>query len=173
MRVAVFSDVHGNIEALTSVLQDIKKENIDEVICLGDTIGIGPYPKECLDIIIENNIQYILGNHELYCLKGTEIDDKISENEAVHHKWQGRQVTEAQKEFLNKCPLTLEKEYNGKKVLFEHFLVDYDSKDEYPFYDVKIIKDGSIEKIVEALDYDLIFIGHEHKAFSIETNYMM
>ena len=54
-----FSDIHGNKEALTAIIEDIKKENIDEVICLGDTIGIGPNPKECLDLIINNNIKMV------------------------------------------------------------------------------------------------------------------
>ena len=56
MRIAVFSDIHGNREALASIIEDIKKEKINEVICLGDTIGIGPNPSECLDLLIENNI---------------------------------------------------------------------------------------------------------------------
>ncbi|MBR3661555.1 MAG: metallophosphoesterase family protein [Bacilli bacterium] len=59
MRIAIFSDIHGNKEALTAIIEDIKKENIDEVICLGDTIGIGPNPKECLDLIINNNIKMV------------------------------------------------------------------------------------------------------------------
>lgn len=66
MKIAVFTDIHGNYEALKSIIEDIKKLKIDSIICLGDTIGIGPNSKECLDLIIENNITMILGNHELY-----------------------------------------------------------------------------------------------------------
>ena len=55
MRIAIFSDIHGNREALTSIIEDINNQNINEIICLGDTIGIGPNPKECMDIIIDNN----------------------------------------------------------------------------------------------------------------------
>ena len=63
-RIAVFSDIHGNREALTSILNDIKKENIDKIIYLGDVIGIGPKPKECLEIILNSNIETVTGNHE-------------------------------------------------------------------------------------------------------------
>ena len=45
MKVAIFSDIHGNLEALEAILEDIKKNQFDEVICLGDVIGIGPSPK--------------------------------------------------------------------------------------------------------------------------------
>ena len=79
MKVAIFSDIHGNREALISIIKDIKKEGIKKIICLGDTIGIGPNPKECMDIIVDNNIKMVLGNHELYFIKGTQIDDEMGD----------------------------------------------------------------------------------------------
>lgn len=168
MRIAIFSDVHGNREALTSIIEDIKKENIDEVICLGDTIGIGPNPKECMDLIVDNNIKMVLGNHELYFLKGTDIDDEMGEGEIQHQHWIKEQITDRQKQYLENCSLTLEKDYNGKRLLFEHFLIDYNLKDQYPFHDLKIVKDGTINGVAESLNYDLIFIGHEHNNFCID-----
>lgn len=50
MKIAVFTDIHGNYEALKVIIEDIQKEKINNIICLGDTIGIGPNPKECLDL---------------------------------------------------------------------------------------------------------------------------
>lgn len=87
MRRAIFSDIHGNEEALKSILLDIKNENIDKIICLGDVIGIGPNLKEFMDLIINNKVKMVLGNHELYFLKGTGIDDKMGENEIKHQNW--------------------------------------------------------------------------------------
>ena len=168
MRIAIFTDIHGNKEALTSIIEDIKRENINEIICLGDTIGIGPNPKECLDLLIENNIISVLGNHELYFLKGTGIDDKMGESEIRHQNWVKEQITEKQKEYLEKCNLIIEKEYNSKRILFEHFPIDYNTKEEYPFYDLKIVKDDSIKDIIKPLNYDLVFIGHEHSSFSLD-----
>ena len=169
MKVAMFSDIHGNKEALNSIINDIKKNNIEEIICLGDIIGIGPNPKECMDIIVDNNIEMVLGNHELYYLKGTEIDDEIKEGELKHHKWVKEQLTDRHKQYLEKCNLTLEKVYNEKRVLLEHFLIDENSKDQYPFHEFNIINDGSIKDIVKDLNYDLIFIGHEHKEFIVDN----
>ena len=48
---AIISDIHGNLEALRAVLDDIEHLGINEIICLGDVIGYGPEPRECLDII--------------------------------------------------------------------------------------------------------------------------
>jgi predicted phosphodiesterase len=61
---AIISDVHSNLEALTTVLGDIEKRGIEIVYCLGDVIGYGPNPKECLDLIIEKTKWCVLGNHD-------------------------------------------------------------------------------------------------------------
>ena len=61
---AVISDIHSNLEALTTVLADIEKRGIKTIYCLGDVIGYGPNPKECLDLIIEKTRWCVLGNHD-------------------------------------------------------------------------------------------------------------
>lgn len=64
MKRAIISDIHGNLEALTTVLEDIEKQNVDEIICLGDVIGYGANPLECLDLIMEKCKICLIGNHE-------------------------------------------------------------------------------------------------------------
>ena len=66
---AILSDIHGNLEALEAVLADIQSREIDEVICLGDIIGYGPNPRECLDMIKDADL-HICGNHEDAVLSG-------------------------------------------------------------------------------------------------------
>ena len=61
---AVISDVHSNLEALTTVLADIESRGIKKIYCLGDVVGYGPNPKECLDLIIEKTEWCVLGNHD-------------------------------------------------------------------------------------------------------------
>jgi len=48
---AIISDIHGNLEALTSVLEDIKQQGVDEIVCLGDIVGYGPDPVPCLKVV--------------------------------------------------------------------------------------------------------------------------
>jgi predicted phosphodiesterase len=64
VRRAIISDIHGNFEALQSVLAHIAEQNIDETFCLGDIIGYGPSPCECLDQVIESCRVCLLGNHD-------------------------------------------------------------------------------------------------------------
>ncbi len=61
---AILSDIHSNLEALTTVLADIKKRGIKTIYCLGDVVGYGPNPRECLDLIIEKTQWCVLGNHD-------------------------------------------------------------------------------------------------------------
>ncbi len=61
---AVVSDIHSNLEALTTVLADIERRGIKTIYCLGDVIGYGANPKECLDLIIEKTKWCVLGNHD-------------------------------------------------------------------------------------------------------------
>jgi putative phosphoesterase len=64
MRIAFISDIHGNFTALQAVLSDIKSQNIDKIVCLGDTVSLGPQPKEVLTTLKELNCVLIKGNHD-------------------------------------------------------------------------------------------------------------
>lgn len=64
MKRALISDIHGNLEALSAVLEDIRGRGVDEIYCLGDIIGYGPNPCECLDAVIRHCPVTILGNHD-------------------------------------------------------------------------------------------------------------
>ena len=61
---AIISDIHGNLEALEAVLADIKEQPVEEIYCLGDIIGYGPNPRECIDRVMESCSVTILGNHD-------------------------------------------------------------------------------------------------------------
>jgi predicted phosphodiesterase len=60
---AIISDIHSNLEALQAVLRDIEKLNVEEIYCLGDVIGYGPNPRECVDLVMKCKI-VLLGNHD-------------------------------------------------------------------------------------------------------------
>ncbi len=62
--LAVISDIHSNVEALTAVLDDIAARGATQVICLGDVLGYGPQPRECLDLIMQRTSLSLMGNHD-------------------------------------------------------------------------------------------------------------
>ena len=64
VRQALISDIHSNFEALQAVLADISSQNVDKLICLGDVVGYGPNPCECLETVMRRAELTIMGNHD-------------------------------------------------------------------------------------------------------------
>ncbi len=62
--IAVISDIHSNLEALMAVLKDVADREIRRIVCLGDVVGYGPQPKECLDLVLEHCLVTLMGNHD-------------------------------------------------------------------------------------------------------------
>lgn len=171
MKLAVFTDIHGNLEALKAIINDINSKNVDEIICLGDTIGLGSESKECLDLIIENNIKMVLGNHELCALYGTDIDSSINSNvQKEHYKWIRESLTTKEIDFLKRCPLYYEYTISydniikNKKIIFSHYLLEDTSK-LYPFEKTNLKED--INLWIKYNNEDITYIvGHLHKSFN-------
>lgn len=66
MRYAILADIHANFEALQAVLEDTRQQNCTHYVCLGDVVGYGANPKECLDAIRGMNMPVVKGNHDEY-----------------------------------------------------------------------------------------------------------
>lgn len=62
--LAIISDIHGNLEALNVVLNDIDKRGVKDILCLGDVVGYGPNPRECLDLVSQRCTNVLMGNHD-------------------------------------------------------------------------------------------------------------
>ncbi|HOD67782.1 MAG TPA: metallophosphoesterase family protein [candidate division Zixibacteria bacterium] len=74
MRLALISDIHGNLEALTAVLRDIEDKGADEIACLGDVVGYGCDPQACLELVARTCRVKLLGNHDAAALGRTPIE---------------------------------------------------------------------------------------------------
>ena len=99
MKYAIIADIHANLEGLEVVLQDAKAQQCTHYACLGDVVGYGANPKECLDIVRGMNMPFVKGNHDEYC----SIDDAAEgfnpdAGEAVN--WTRRQLSEVDRKWL-------------------------------------------------------------------------
>jgi diadenosine tetraphosphatase ApaH/serine/threonine PP2A family protein phosphatase len=72
MKFAILSDIHSNLEALQVVLAHAQEQKCTRYVCLGDVVGYGPNPTECVKIIRDLNCPTVMGNHDEYC--ATDLD---------------------------------------------------------------------------------------------------
>jgi len=108
---AIFSDIHSNIEALTSVIKDAEEHGVERFVCLGDVIGYGPCPTDCVDVARSRFDFTLLGNHEEAVLFGA-IGFNPKAKAAVdwtraqlHRDDQGAEVRNERWQFLGELPL--------------------------------------------------------------------
>lgn len=64
MRFAIISDIHSNLEALQVVMEDVARRGVEHVVCLGDVVGYGASPRECVDIVMQRTVVSLCGNHD-------------------------------------------------------------------------------------------------------------
>jgi diadenosine tetraphosphatase ApaH/serine/threonine PP2A family protein phosphatase len=104
--VAFFSDIHGNLPALKVVLADIETRGIRGVICLGDIVGYGGNPAECVALVQASGCRVVMGNHEWMTLLEREPTNFCE----ASIQWARQQLSADQKDWLAALPLTLEAE---------------------------------------------------------------
>lgn len=166
MKIAVFSDIHGNLKALNNVLNRIREKNADLVVFLGDIFQRGNEEIECLELLKSNEIICLKGNCELYLEHGVDIDPDV-EYLRDYYDAARKKLTEEQMQFIKNMPLFYKNESNGHKILFSHFLFS-DINLPYPFLQLADLKNGVFDRTCESEDlqkYELVIIGHSHRNF--------
>jgi len=86
MKIALISDVHANLEALEKVLRDIEKQGVEKIHFLGDAIGYGCNPNECVDLIVKHCDIKIIGNHD-YAALGLESAESFNKAARTSLEW--------------------------------------------------------------------------------------
>ena len=163
MRIAIFSDIHGNYDALQKLYSNIEKQNVEKIFFLGDVFFRGCKVKECIDFLIEKNIFCIAGNCELYFANGVEIDADVLMDKSYYDEIRVY-LGEKYLSWAKNLPLEYVVECSGKRILLSHFYIDKKSSD-YPYLPLSSLNDGTFESSVKANPYDYMVFGHSHKKF--------
>ena len=173
MKIAVLSDIHGNLLALESVLEDIRAKECEKILFLGDYALAGPEPSDtvnlCMNLFNHDNIEMIQGNTDKMIAEySDELYSKLSEAAPIMAnalKQEAETLSKNQLEFLKDLPETKELEIDGVKILMVHGSPRRNNED--------IMPDTPIEKVEEMLmgtDADLILCGHTHIPCGFQTN---
>jgi predicted phosphodiesterase len=107
MRLAVLSDIHSNLQGLQKSLEIVSQKNVDAVVCLGDLIGYGANPNECIELVRKTTEHILLGNHDEAAieLSKTEYFNPLARTAA---EWTSKELTKEHVEFIQRLPFTLE-----------------------------------------------------------------
>lgn len=165
MRLAVIGDIHSNVYALRSVLQDIKNRNVDGIIGTGDLVGYLPYPNEVIELFKENNIVSVQGNHDAVIGGSVPVTSKslegIDEKELqgnASRLYTNMIISQEYRNYLKYLPTSIKFEVAGKRVLVVHGSPA--SQKEYLLNDEELLKMWS-RRIAE----DILICGHTHEPY--------
>jgi diadenosine tetraphosphatase ApaH/serine/threonine PP2A family protein phosphatase len=158
MRYALISDLHANLEALTSFLEAADSLGIKKIVCLGDIVGYNANPNECVDLVRERGVMCIMGNHDSRAA-GLEDSDDFNHQAHAAIEWTKQALTEENREFLSTLPRSI---LVDKRFLAVHGWVD--DTDKYIFGGQDALT--NFELIREAHKTNLCFFGHTHVAIS-------
>ena len=110
MRYAIIADIHANLAAFTAVLDDIEhRGGVDEVWCLGDVVGYGPDPHQCLELLRQRNHVCVAGNHDRAAI-GKLDTAYFNPNAAAACHWTAQQLSPEDRQYLESLPLVIEKD---------------------------------------------------------------
>ena len=151
MRLALISDIHGNLAALEAVMASIRREGVDMTICLGDIVGYGARPNECIELMHKNAIPCLLGNHDEAAIGRGDIA-YFNRYAAYAINWTADQLTPAARKFLQELDFTMESE----GLLFTHASPDQPEAWNYIF----TVSQAQIS--FRAFNHPVCFFGHTH-----------
>lgn len=133
-KIAVMSDVHGNLPALQAALKSIKNKNCDIIYHLGDAVAIGPYPGDCLRILLaQSNLKLVMGNHAQWFAYGlpTPVPDWMNKGEIDHHKWLEKFVDDNLREEVADFPYVIKNRYKKLNIVCNTFYSHLDKEEKY------------------------------------------
>jgi len=107
MRYGIFSDIHSNYEALSSVLAAMETHGVERRVCLGDAVGYGANANECVQLIREKSDVTLLGNHDSVAL-GRESSENFNYYARKAIEWTKENLTENSRNFLDKLPYVVD-----------------------------------------------------------------
>ncbi len=159
--LAIISDIHSNFEALTAVLAEIDRRNITRIACLGDVIGYGPNPLECMDLVLQRCEFSLMGNHDFAIFYEPHNFNTAAENAAFWTRSQFENDPETERRNQRWRHLGVMQ----TRIARDRFIAVHASPrrpiNEYIFPDDTYSAPGKIAAIFERVPH-LCFVGHTH-----------
>ncbi len=142
MRYAIVADIHANLAAFAAVIEDIVNRDVGEVWCLGDIVGYGPDPHECLELLQRCNHVCVAGNHDWGSVGKTSLAE-FNRDAAIACRWTAQQLTPEDKTYLESLPQTINKgdftlvHGSPRQPIWEYVLSTGVAAENFPFFESK------------------------------------
>jgi len=170
MLMAIFGDIHGNIEALKAAYHEARIIKADNIYHLGDVGGYAPFVNEVVDFLVEHNIDGVQGNYDEavandreHC--GCKYEDPLqAEMAQMSFEWTKKHASQTSKEYMRKLPNELSLMSNGKRVKLFHATPN---KNNLYWYEDRPGK--FFLEMAEKADADILVYGHTHKPYTRST----
>ena len=151
MRYGVLGDIHSNLTALTAVLDSLSRERVDRLLSVGDVVGYGAAPHDCIALLREADAVVVMGNHDAACID--RLDTRYFNayaKEAVH--WTKSVLTQDERSWLDALPLTQHLEHCSVAhgTLYRPELFDY------------IQSPQDADPSLDIMPLPVCFVGHTH-----------
>jgi len=157
MKIGIFSDVHANLDAFEAVMQDMHNKGIRSFVCLGDIVGYGANPKECIELVKQIGCPVVRGNHDHYCGAQTDLS-AMNAAAAMTITWTREQLSDEERDYLITLPMQEE---------VENFTIVHsslDSPESWPY----VFDQHFAEDHFQYQKTSLCFCGHTHVPLAFE-----
>lgn len=155
MRIAVFADIHANLEALEAVLDDMKKQKVTSMVCLGDIVGYNADPSACLERVRALGCQAVQGNHDYHSGNDSDLS-AMNDVAKTALYWTRGQLSTEQRNYLREMPLT--------QTVEDFFTVVHASLAEPQRWTYVLSREAAADSFARQ-DHQVCFCGHTHMPF--------
>ncbi len=169
MKIVVFTDIHANYPALRAALSDIQSEGYDAMFSLGDTIAIGPFPNETLDLLLSMpNLHCLMGNHDALFAQGLPdpAPEYMRDSVVAHHRWTHSCLDEELRHVMMQWPYQAKFEFEGTWTSFLHYEPADTPRGLAPAMQSPTADD--LDHLFTSDESELLFYGHEHHFSDIQ-----
>lgn len=171
-KIGIFTDVHGNYQALQAITEYMQSQQCDSFVFCGDAVDMGPSSAQCLELLFSlNNAVLLAGNHDRDCVFNLARHAPLSHTSAEHKRYVFDSIPKQYKDKLHSLPLKYTLRHGDTLFTFCHYAFNAQevSIEQYPF--AQLVNNPNAQLFDQTFAYtegDVIFFGHKHEPCDIQ-----